>query len=78
MSDKIKVCQYIPHGAIPDARGFAPAIVAQNYAKTINKEKIDMFYISNKELVEIYQMSDITVLLSKAEPQGMTMVESIS
>ena len=49
MSSKIKVCHYIPHGAIPDQRGFAPSIVVQNYTKTINKDTIDMFFITNKE-----------------------------
>ena len=28
----MKVVTYVPHGAIPDIRGFAPAIVAQNFA----------------------------------------------
>jgi len=56
MSNKIKICQYIPHGAIPDIRGFAPAIVAQNYALSINKAKFDMYYISNKEdYKDLYQ-----------------------
>ncbi len=49
MSSKIKVCHYIPHGAIPDKRGFAPSIVVQNYTKTIDKDTIDMFFITNKE-----------------------------
>ena len=49
MSSRIKICQYIPHGAIPDIRGFAPAIVAQNYALSIDKTEFDMYYISNKE-----------------------------
>jgi len=49
MPTKLKVCQYVPHGAIPDKRGFAPAIVAQNYTKFINKEKIDMYFIANRE-----------------------------
>ncbi len=49
MPSKIKVCQYVPHGAIPDKRGFAPAIVAQNYARYIDKEKIDIYFIANRE-----------------------------
>lgn len=43
----MKVCQYIPHGAVPDIRGFAPAIVAQNFAKSLSKDT--GYIISNAE-----------------------------
>lgn len=50
MSDRtIKVCQYVPHGAIPDKRGFAPALVAQNYLKTMNSDIVNIFFITNQE-----------------------------
>lgn len=32
-----KVLTYLPHGEIPDSRGFAPALVAQNLAKSQNE-----------------------------------------
>ena len=41
------ICQYVPHGAIPDKRGFAPAIVAQNISKYFTNLK--PFFISNQE-----------------------------
>ncbi len=42
----MKVCEYVPHGAVPDVRGFAPAIVAQNFAKFL---KEDTYIISAAE-----------------------------
>lgn len=42
----MKICQYVPHGAIPDIRGFAPAVVAQNFAKFL---KEDTYVISAAE-----------------------------
>jgi len=41
------ICQYIPHGAIPDRRGFAPAIVAENISKYFPTLKT--IFISNQE-----------------------------
>jgi hypothetical protein len=31
----VKAAIYVPHGAIPDRRGFAPAIVAWNHARRL-------------------------------------------
>lgn len=31
----MKVAIYVPHGAVPDKRGFAPAIVAWNHARRL-------------------------------------------
>ncbi len=42
----MKICEYVPHGAVPDVRGFAPAIVAQNFAKFL---KEDTYLISAAE-----------------------------
>jgi UDP-glucose:(glucosyl)LPS alpha-1,2-glucosyltransferase/UDP-N-acetylglucosamine:(glucosyl)LPS alpha-1,2-N-acetylglucosaminyltransferase len=43
----VRIGIFVPHGAIPDIRGFAPAIVAQNFAKNL---KFCMpTFISNKE-----------------------------
>lgn len=44
----MKVCQYIPHGSIPDVRGFAPSIVAQMFYKYFSKE-IEHYFVCNKE-----------------------------
>lgn len=44
----MKVCQYIPHGAIPDIRGFAPAIVAQQFYKNFSKD-IEHYFVCNQE-----------------------------
>jgi glycosyltransferase involved in cell wall biosynthesis len=33
----VKAAIYVPHGAIPDKRGFAPAIVAWNHARRLKK-----------------------------------------
>lgn len=44
----MKVCQYIPHGAIPDIRGFAPAIVAQQFYKNFSNE-IEHYFVCNQE-----------------------------
>ena len=41
------ICQYVPHGAIPDKRGFAPAIVAENISKYF--KRLHPFFISNQE-----------------------------
>ena len=35
----MKICEYVPHGAVPDIRGFAPAIVAQNFAKFLKRTR---------------------------------------
>lgn len=35
----MRVIHYVPHGAIPDRRGFAPAVVAQNLAKNLRLSK---------------------------------------
>jgi glycosyltransferase involved in cell wall biosynthesis len=43
----MRICEYIPHGAVPDIRGFAPAIVAQNFAKSLSKDT--GYIISNAE-----------------------------
>ncbi|HOI83367.1 MAG TPA: glycosyltransferase family 4 protein, partial [Campylobacterales bacterium] len=43
----MKVIQYVPHGAIPDVRGFAPAIIGQNLAKHMKFAK--PYIISNAE-----------------------------
>jgi UDP-glucose:(glucosyl)LPS alpha-1,2-glucosyltransferase len=42
----LRICHYVPHGAVPDIRGFAPAIVAQNFAKFL---KEDAYVISALE-----------------------------
>lgn len=42
----MRICEYIPHGAVPDVRGFAPAIVAQNFAKFLRE---DTYIISASE-----------------------------
>jgi len=42
----MRICEYVPHGAVPDVRGFAPAIVAQNFAKYL---KEDTYIISAAE-----------------------------
>ncbi len=42
----MKICHYVPHGAVPDVRGFAPAIAAQNFAKFL---KEDTYVISALE-----------------------------
>lgn len=44
----MKICQYIPHGAIPDIRGFAPAIVAQMFY-TYLKQDIEHYFVSSLE-----------------------------
>jgi len=44
----MRVCQYIPHGAIPDVRGFAPAIVAQQLYQNFSSA-IDHYFVSNQE-----------------------------
>jgi len=46
MSNKV-ICQYIPHGAIPDKRGFAPAIVAENISKHF--QDLEPFFICSQE-----------------------------
>jgi glycosyltransferase involved in cell wall biosynthesis len=46
-NDNIKLISYVPHGAVPDIRGFAPAIVAYNLAK--NLKNITVSTICNKE-----------------------------
>jgi hypothetical protein len=43
----MKVIQYVPHGAVPDIRGFAPAIIGQNLAKHMKFAK--PYIISNFE-----------------------------
>ena len=43
----MKICEYVPHGAVPDIRGFAPAIVAQNFARFLADDEV--YLISNKE-----------------------------
>ncbi len=43
----MKICEYVPHGAVPDVRGFAPAIVAQNFAKFLKND--DVYIVSNQE-----------------------------
>lgn len=43
----MKICEYVPHGAVPDIRGFAPAIVAQNFAKFLKED--EAYIISNLE-----------------------------
>jgi glycosyltransferase involved in cell wall biosynthesis len=44
----MKICQYIPHGAIPDIRGFAPAIVAQQFYKNFSHD-IEHYFVCNQE-----------------------------
>lgn len=52
----MKICEYVPHGAVPDIRGFAPAIVAQNFAKFL---KEDTYIISASENYrEFYEESE--------------------
>lgn len=46
-NDKIKLVSYIPHGAMPDIRGFAPSIVAYNLTK--NFKQTSAFTICNRE-----------------------------
>ncbi|PWB55440.1 MAG: hypothetical protein C3F18_05730 [Nitrosomonadales bacterium] len=43
----MKVAIYVPHGAVPDKRGFAPAIVAWNFA--LQLRHLDPFMISVQE-----------------------------
>ena len=43
----MKICEYVPHGAVPDIRGFAPAIVAQNFARFLADDEV--YLISNRE-----------------------------
>ena len=45
----MKICQYVPHGAIPDKRGFAPAIVAQYLYKSFDKQNLKHYFVSNQE-----------------------------
>jgi glycosyltransferase involved in cell wall biosynthesis len=45
------VCQFVPHGAIPDIRGFAPAIVAQNFYKYFSAD-IKHYFVSGLEHCE--------------------------
>lgn len=44
----MKICQYIPHGTIPDVRGFAPAIVAQQFYKNFSNN-IEHYFVCNLE-----------------------------
>lgn len=46
MSNAINIVHYIPHGSIPDKRGFAPALVAQNIAR---HSSFTHQFIANKE-----------------------------
>ncbi|MGO9378064.1 MAG: glycosyltransferase family 4 protein [Dissulfurispiraceae bacterium] len=56
MDDRIKLVSYLPHGLIPDIRGFAPAIVAYNLTKYLNS--VSVFTICNREsCVENYEIN---------------------
>ena len=46
--NNIKMVSYIPHGAVPDIRGFAPSIVAYNLMK--NFKQISAVTICNREM----------------------------
>jgi UDP-N-acetylglucosamine:(glucosyl)LPS alpha-1,2-N-acetylglucosaminyltransferase len=45
--NNIKLVSYVPHGAVPDIRGFAPSIVAYNLTK--NLKQISAVTICNRE-----------------------------
>lgn len=56
----MKVCEYVPHGAVPDLRGFAPAIVAQNFAKFLEEDAYIITAIENyKVLHEKSEYGDV-------------------
>ena len=48
--NSIKLVSYIPHGAVPDIRGFAPSIVAYNLTK--NFKQVSAVTICNRETHE--------------------------
>lgn len=53
----MKICEYVPHGAVPDIRGFAPAIVAQNFAKFLKED--ERYIISNlEEYKDVFSKSE--------------------
>ncbi len=52
----MKICEYVPHGAVPDMRGFAPAIVAQNFAKFLKEDTYIVSALENYQ--KLYERSE--------------------
>jgi UDP-N-acetylglucosamine:(glucosyl)LPS alpha-1,2-N-acetylglucosaminyltransferase len=53
----MRVAIYVPHGAIPDKRGFAPAIVAWNHARRL-KAATPLIISAREDYTSAYEMVD--------------------
>jgi glycosyltransferase involved in cell wall biosynthesis len=65
--DRIKLVSYIPHGAVPDIRGFAPSIVAYNLTRHLKlvravtictRERFEADYEVDPEIGDIYRIEE--------------------
>lgn len=54
----MKIGIFVPHGAIPDTRGFAPAIVAQNFAKHL-KFCLPTFISNQEQYTTKYEKNEL-------------------